>query len=126
MIYKLIIFCIGIGVLLVWIKNYCPDYFPPALIASSAIVLTLISNFLIDFFSFFNEISSSYGVSEEILSVILKVLFVSYLTEFAVGILEDMQLKSFSDKVLLGGKLIVLTIIFPIIKQIVQLLSNLL
>lgn len=126
MIYKLIIFCIGIGVLLVWIKNYCPDYFPPALIASSAIVLTLISNFLIDFFSFFNEISSSYGVSEEILSVILKVLSVSYLTEFAVGILEDMQLKSFSDKVLLGGKLIVLTIIFPIIKQIVQLLSNLL
>lgn len=126
MIYKLIIFCIGIGVLLVWIKNYCPDYFPPALIASSAIVLTLISKLLIEFFGFFNEISSSYGVSEEILSVILKVLSVSYLTEFAVGILEDMQLKSFSDKVLLGGKLIVLTIIFPIIKQIVQLLSNLL
>lgn len=126
MLFKLILICMGIGILLVWIKNYCPDYFPPSLIAGSAIVLMLISKLLIDFFGFFTEISSSYGVSEEILSVIIKVLSVSYLTEFAVGILEDMQLKSFSDKVLLGGKLIVLTIIFPIIKQIVELLSNLL
>lgn len=126
MIYKLVFVCIGIGVLLVWIKNYCPDYFAPSLIASSTIILMLISKLLIDFLAFFGEISSSYGINDEILSVVLKVLSVSYITEFAVGILDDMQLKSFSDKVLLGGKLVVLTIIFPIIKQIVQVLSNLL
>lgn len=124
MIYKLIIVCMAMGIILVWIKNYCPDYFAPTLIACSLIVLVFISELAVKFFSFFKNMSS-YGIDDEIIVLVLKILAISYLIEFSVGILEDMNLKSFSDKIVLGGKLIILAMIFPVIKQIISVLSGL-
>lgn len=114
----------AMGIILVWIKNYCPDYFAPTLIACSLITLVFISELAVKFFSFFKSMSS-YGIDDEIVVLVLKILSISYLIEFSVGILEDMNLKSFSDKIVLGGKLIILAMIFPIIKQIISVLSGL-
>ena len=75
---------------------------------------------------FFEEISILSGINGEIFSLIIKIIAISYLIEFTAGIISDMQLNSLADKVVFGGKIIVFSMILPIIKQIINLLMGLL
>lgn len=124
MIFKLIIIAISIGVLLSYLKIYSPEFFTPTLIITSIFLLLFISDYFFDLINFFDSISEMTGLDSKYVRLIVKILAISYLIEFAVGVVEDMQLKSLSEKLLLCGKVVILVMILPIFNQIVSILLN--
>ena len=56
-----------------------------------------------------------------ILKVLLKIVGVGYLTEFGAGILQDFGSNAVADKVVLGGKIIIILLAVPVLECLLQL-----
>lgn len=65
------------------------------------------------------------GVQIDIVSPILKVIGVGYITEFTSDLAEDCGNKSVADKVILGGKIAICLLALPIIKTLVNSIISL-
>lgn len=61
----------------------------------------------------------------EIVKPVMKVLGVGYITEFTANLAEDSGNKSVASKIILGGKVAICTLAFPILKQLVQTILSL-
>ncbi|MEG1582134.1 MAG: stage III sporulation AC/AD family protein, partial [Clostridia bacterium] len=75
---------------------------------------------LSNLFSFFNDIMANTGVNINIVSPVLKVVGIGYLTEFSAGICEDFGNKTISNKMVFAGKVAIITIGLPVIKTLVE------
>ena len=61
----------------------------------------------------------------DIISPILKVIGVGYITEFTSDFAEDCGNKAISDKVILGGKIAICLLALPIIKTLIKSILSL-
>ena len=64
------------------------------------------------------------GVNNEELSVLLKVLGISILTEFAADLCADAGEQSLGGKIRLAGKISVLAVSVPVIDSLIQLVER--
>lgn len=72
------------------------------------------------------EYSNSLGsISSELLSLLIRVLGVSYLTEFAVSVCKDTGETSLATGVELCGKAEILVLSLPLFKQLMELCTGL-
>jgi len=126
MLTKIIAVALLSAIIIYYLKTTASEFFTPTLIVSSILIIFLVINYITKFINFFEEISILSGINGEIFSLIIKIIAISYLIEFTAGIISDMQLNSLADKVVFGGKIIVFSMILPIIKQIINLLMGLL
>ena len=60
----------------------------------------------------------------QVLKVLLKIIGVGYITEFASGILNDLGGGTISDKVVLGGKIAIVILSLPIIQDLLLLIKG--
>ena len=65
------------------------------------------------------------NINSTMCGIIIKITGISYLIEFASDTIEDFGSKSIADKVVFGGKILILTMSFPIMKSLISLLSTL-
>ncbi len=70
------------------------------------------------------SISETTGVDNALIRVMLKIVGIAYVTEFSAGVLQDFGAASVADKVVLGGKLTILVMSFPIIQGLLELLKG--
>lgn len=64
------------------------------------------------------------GVDNGLIRALLKIVGIAYVTEFSAGVLTDFGSASVADKVLLGGKLTILVMSFPIVEGLLVLLKG--
>ncbi len=126
MLAKIIGIAILSAIIIYYLKSTSSEFFTPALIVSSIIIIVLVFEYVIEFVNFFQEISFLSGINAEIFSLLIKILAISYLIEFSASIIGDMQLNSLAEKVIFAGKIIIFSMVLPIIRQIITLLMDLL
>ena len=126
MLTKIIAISLVLSIILFYLKNTASEYFTPVLIISCLFILSLSINYVVTFLELFEKIKNITGISNEIFTIIFKVLAISYLIEFTADIIVDMGLNSLAEKVVFAGKIIVLCLVVPIIEQIVNILISLL
>ncbi len=90
------------------------------------IILFMVINYLATIFEVFKEIIGITGLNSNLYTLLLKIIGVGYLIEFTAGICSDTGNSSLGDKVLLGGKIIILVMALPIITNILQIIMELL
>lgn len=90
------------------------------------IILFMVINYLATIFEVFKEIIGITGLNSSLYTLLLKIIGVGYLIEFTAGICSDTGNSSLGDKVLLGGKIIILVMALPIITNILQIIMELL
>ena len=95
-------------------------------IVGGIIVLFYSLSYLSQIFDVFNNIFSISGINTSLYSIILKIIGIGYLTEFTAGICHDTGNPSLADKVLLGGKIVILVMAIPIVTSILQIVVELL
>ena len=78
------------------------------------------------FFNVFNNIFNISGINGSLYSIIFKIIAIGYLAEFTAGICNDTGNSSLGDKVLLGGKIIILVMALPIVNGILDIIMELL
>lgn len=94
--------------------------------AGGLIILFLVLGYISQIFDVFKTIISTTGLSSNLYKLLIKIIGIGYLIEFAVGICCDTGNASLGDKILLGGKIVILVMALPIVSNILQIIIGIL
>ena len=72
----------------------------------------------------FSQLAELTGVENGLIKILIKIVGVGYLTEFAAGILNDFGSSAVADKVVLGGKIAIILLALPIMQGLVQMIRG--
>lgn len=125
-IFKIIAIALLTVIATVVVKPVRNDFALIIALTGGIILLMLVVGYVGQVFSVMREIISLSGVSSSLYTLLLKIVGVGYLVEFTAGICSDTGNSSLGDKVLLGGKVIILVMALPIVTNILQIIMELL
>ncbi len=108
------------------IKQIKPEYYIVIVLAGGIIMLFMLVDGLKILFDYFAALISKSTISYELFASILKILGIGYLAEFASSICIDSGNQSIADKIILGGKVIILCLSLPIITSLLDTIISLL
>lgn len=106
------------------IKPIRPDFSIMIAIAGGIIIICLIINYLTGVFEMLKSIINLTGVNSGIYKFLIKIIGIGYLIEFASGICADTGNSGLGDKILLGGKIIILVMSLPIVTNILHIIME--
>lgn len=95
-------------------------------IAGGLIIIFLIINYLTGILETFRGLTNLTGVNSNIYTLLIKIIGIGYLIEFTAGICNDTGNVSLGDKVLLGGKIVIMVMALPIVTNIIGIIMELL
>lgn len=107
------------------LKQYKPEFAVIVSLAAGIVILFIVSEYIFEAVEVVTGISEKTGIDNAMLSAVMKIIGVGYLTEFSSNICEDSGNKSIADKIALGGKIIILITALPILTAVVDVISAL-
>lgn len=125
-IFKILAIALITVIATVIVKPVRSDFALIITITGGILILVMIIGYLTDVLSVIKQIVSLSGISSSLYTLILKIVGIGYLVEFTAGICSDTGNSSLGDKVLLGGKIIILIMALPIVTNILQIIMELL
>ncbi len=72
----------------------------------------------------FTNVTKLTGVDNGLVKVLVKIVGVGYLTEFAAGILNDFGSSAVADKVVLGGKITIVVLSLPVLEGLLTMIRG--
>ncbi len=122
---KVLVLGIIISMLIVFLKQVKPEYALLCLIVGSIVLLIYILNYLTNIFVFFQEVIDKTGISSSLFVSLLKIVGLGYLVEFSAGVCRDSGNTSIADKVVLAGKIMIFVVSMPIIRNLFEMVLEL-
>lgn len=92
-------------------------------IAGSVVILLLALEPAAEAFGIFAELGSRTGIDSELIKVIVKIVAIGYLVEFAAGVVEDFGAKSIADKLVFAGKIVIFSVSLPVLRALLSLIG---
>ena len=123
---KFIFICLICSFVCVLLREIKSEFYFIALTISGIIILYFIFTYVGQVLSQMEDIINNSGIDSNILKIILKITSVGYIVEFSTNLVEDMGLKSISDKIVLMGKIIILITSMPILISTMNLFQGML
>lgn len=108
------------------IKPVKSDFAILIAIAGGIIIIFLVVNYLTGIFETFKMIINTTGLDGSLYKLLLKIIGVAYLLEFTSSICSDTGNGSLGDKIMLGGKIVLMVMALPIVVSILQIVTGLL
>ena len=93
-------------------------------LAGMVLILVLIAGQLSAVIDYFGEIVERTGINKNVFLTILKIVGVGYLTEFAANLCSDVGTSSIGNKIILGGKIVILCLALPIITSLIDIVVS--
>ena len=125
-LYKIIGIALITCIATLIVKPVRPDFAVFISVVGGVIILFMLAGYLTDIFEVFNQIFNFTNVNSSLYKIIFKIIGVGYLVEFTASLCSDTGNNSLGDKVLLGGKIIILVMALPIITSILEIVMELL
>ena len=119
---KIVACAVVCAFVLIYLKSINSEFFSVATLGAGVIIVALGVNYLIETISFIQKLVDYSGINAKYFSIILKITGIAYIVEFGAGIVEDLGLKSLSDKLVFIGKAAIFTAAIPIIYAVFELL----
>ena len=124
-VWKLIILGIIGAVVIGYLKSTGSNLVGAATVGIGTILLVLVLTEIGTVIGSIESLLNISNIDSTMCGIIIKITGISYLIEFASDTIEDFGAKSLADKVVFGGKILILSMSFPIIKSLISLLSAL-
>ena len=105
-------------------KGTKPELAFAVTIAGAVIVLIFSLDLLAATFGIFAEIGEKTGIDSALIRIIIKIVAIGYLVEFAAGVVEDFGSKSIADKLIFAGKVVIFSVSVPVIRTMVSLIGS--
>ena len=121
-IVKVIAVGIITAICVVILKQVKPELSILAIIAGSVIILFLVIEAVGGVFVEYRFLLEKTGLNAGIFTSVLKVIGVGYLVEFAGDICTDAGVSSVSQKILLAGKVLILIMCLPVVKNMIEII----
>lgn len=93
-------------------------------LAGCVIILLFSVDLISETFGIFQEIGEATGINRSLIKIVVKIIAIGYLVEFAAGIVEDFGSKSVADKLVLAGKVVIFSVSVPIIRSMISLIAS--
>ena len=87
-------------------------------IAGGCIILLSVIDYFTQVFSTLSSIAEKTGIPTSIYKTVMKIISIGYIADFSAGIVEDSGQKALAEKIILGGKLIIMVLALPIITML--------
>ncbi len=113
------------AIMILLVKKYSPEYAIVVTIVASGTVLMFLVFILKDVFLSVADIFDKTGLDKGIFKLVLKALGLCYLSEFASDVCRDFGQTSLAAKVELAGKISIVVLTFPLIRQILSAVTEL-
>ncbi len=95
-------------------------------LTGGVVILVMVLSYLTGIFDTIKNVIDTTGVSSGLYSLILKIVGIGYLVEFTAGVCSETGNSGLGDKVLLGGKVIIMVMALPIVTSILQIIMEIL
>ncbi len=125
-LFKIISIALVTCVACLIIKPVRSDFAIIISIVGGIVIVFYLLSYLSTIFDMFDNIFTISGINSSLYAVIFKIIGIGYLTEFTTSICIDTGNQSLGDKVLLGGKIIILVMALPIVTSILDIVMELL
>ena len=106
------------------LKGTKPELAFAVTIAGAVIVLIFSLDLLAATFGIFAEVGEKTGIDSALIRIIIKIVAIGYLVEFAAGVVEDFGSKSIADKLIFAGKVVIFSVSVPVIRTMVSLIGS--
>lgn len=124
-IVKIILIGIVTCIASVLLKQFKPELAILVSIAGGMVILIMVVNFLSSIVSNFTQIATKTSINMQLFNSVIKIVGIGYITEFGANICHDTGNSSIADKILLGGKVIILCFALPIINAMLTTIMGL-
>lgn len=125
-----IIKIIGIGLITMFavmlVKPVKPEISIIIGLCGGILILLQTVNYAVELIEAFTDLVSKTGLDLGLLKTVLKIVGIGYLTEFSAGLCNDSGNSSIGDKIIFGGKIIILFVSLPIVTSIIEIIMGLL
>ena len=121
-IIKVIAVGIITAICVVILKQVKPEMVIVTIIAGTIVILFLIMEAVGGIFAEYKFLLDKTGLNSGIFTSVLKVIGVGYLVEFAGDICNDAGVGSISQKILLAGKVLIIIMCLPVIKNLINII----
>ncbi len=111
--------------LIVFLRQHKPEYSLLVGIAASAMLLIYLLGDIVKIIGEIRNLFAQVDLSVEYIGLIFKVLGICYIAQFAAELCADFGQSSLAGKIELAGKISILILSLPIIKQIISLTMQL-
>lgn len=106
------------------LKSTKPELSFAVTVTGVIVILLFLVDALKNTLNVFVAISQMTGIENGLLKVLLKIVGVGYITEFAAGILKDFGSNAVADKVTLAGKIAIVMLSLPVIESLLTLVQG--
>lgn len=108
------------------VKQYKPELAVGVSVCASVMMLFFLIGSIKEGLGFISEIYEKLSYGKEYFPIILKVLGIAYVTEFAVAVCNDAGEKAMGGKIELAGKIAIFFAAIPVFVSLLDLLDSLL
>ncbi len=108
----------------VLLKSTKPELSFAVTVTGIIVILLFILEALEGTVEIFSLIAKATGVENGLIKTLIKIVGVGYLTEFGAGILNDFGSNAVADKVVLGGKIIIVLLSLPVLEGLLTMIRG--
>lgn len=87
-------------------------------VAVGIIIIIMVVDELYEVVLTFYDIAETSGIAGDIFSLVLKIVGIGYVAEFSASVCADSGCKSIGEKILFAGKVVIMLLALPIIKDL--------
>ncbi|HHW45894.1 MAG TPA: stage III sporulation protein AD [Clostridiales bacterium] len=121
---SIIAFALLSCVLGIILHQYKPEYSMLLVAAAGCILLFMLINTFLPAINEVGSIITKAGVKREYFAILLKALGICYITQFAGDLCRDSGQTSLAGKIDLAGKVAIVILALPIIKNIIEIVTE--
>ncbi len=125
-IVKIVVIGILAGVLVIAIKQKQPEIGMQVSMVAGLIIFIYALDYLVTAVDYIKDIVSRYDIPYESITIVLKIIGIAYICEFAVQLLKDTGETSIASKVELAGRVFIIVLSLPIITSFMNMVLGLL
>ena len=125
-IVKIALIGIVAGVFAIAVKQKQPELAIQISIVAGLIIFIYVLEYLVTAVSYLRDIAAKYNVPYTSIAVVLKIIGVAYICEFAVQVLKDTGENTIASKVELAGKVFIIVLSLPIITSFMNMIISML
>ena len=126
LVFKIIVIAIIGCISFLLLKQVKPEFCIYILIGTGVIIVLEVFGYLTSIISVFENLSNISGIDSDLLKIILKIVGIGYIIEFASSLCIDSGLTSIASKIQFAGKIIILFIALPIINSLIEIIIEIL
>lgn len=125
-IFKIVGLSLAAVTVVLVLRAYRPELAVQAAVAAGVVLLLIAVTELSGVMAMIDQIVAKYGLNSEHIKVVIKVIGIAYLAQFAAQTCRDAGEGAIASKVELVGRVLIVTVAIPVVISILDVLGTLL